>query len=95
MAFSVLKQFSEGDTTNINKYYTGKGFTATIDEDIFGTGEIVLESTGKESLPLSNENYMTNVSFTSYYNGEKYNDTCIAEINYLYEKEWLFGDINE
>ena len=37
----------------------------------------------------------TNVSFTSYYNGEKYNDTCIAEINYLYEKEWLFGDINE
>lgn len=37
----------------------------------------------------------TNVSFTSYYNGEKYNDTCIAEINYLYKKEWLFGDINE
>ena len=37
----------------------------------------------------------TNVSFTSYYNGEKYNDTCIAEINYLYGKEWLFGDINE
>lgn len=56
---------------------------------------MVLESTGKESLPLSNENYMTNVSFTSYYNGEKYNDTCIAEINYLYEKEWLFGEIDE
>ena len=44
---------------NINKYYTGQGFTATIDEKVFGTGEMVLESTGKETLPLSNENYMT------------------------------------
>ena len=23
---------------NINQYFTGKGFTATIDEDSFGTG---------------------------------------------------------
>ena len=37
----------------------------------------------------------TNVSFTSYYTGEKYNDTCIAELNYLYENNWLFGEINE
>ena len=44
---------------NINKYYTGQGFTATIDEKVFGTGEMVLESTGKETLPLSNKNYMT------------------------------------
>lgn len=27
--------------------------------DSFGAGEMVLESTGKETLPLSNENYMT------------------------------------
>ena len=38
---------------------TGKGFTATIDENVFGAGEMVLESTGKETLPLSNANYMT------------------------------------
>lgn len=37
----------------------------------------------------------TNVSFTSYYTGEKYNDTCIAELNYLYENNWLFGEIDE
>ena len=47
------------DKFNINKYYTGQGFTATIDEKVFGTGEMVLESTGKETLPLSNANYMT------------------------------------
>lgn len=44
---------------NINEYYTGQGFTATIDEKVFGTGEMVLESTGKETLPLSNKNYIT------------------------------------
>ena len=44
---------------NINQYFTGKGFTATIDENVFGAGEMVLESTGKETLPLSNANYMT------------------------------------
>ena len=47
------------DKFNINQYFTGKGFTATIDENVFGTGEMVLESTGKETLPLSNANYMT------------------------------------
>ena len=47
------------DKFNINQYFTGKGFTATIDENVFGAGEMVLESTGKETLPLSNANYMT------------------------------------
>ena len=32
----------------------------------------------------------------SIYNGTKYNDTCISEINfYTTEKGWIFGDINE
>ena len=32
----------------------------------------------------------------SIYKGAKYNDTCLAEINfYTKEKGWLFGDINE
>ena len=30
------------------------------------------------------------------YNGDKYSDTCLAEINLYTNKEyWLFGDINE
>lgn len=37
----------------------------------------------------------TNNLFTSYYRGNKYNDTCIAEINYLLDGKWLFGDIDE
>lgn len=37
----------------------------------------------------------TNVSFTANYKGLKFNDTCIAEINYLLKNKWLFGDINE
>lgn len=37
----------------------------------------------------------TIVDFTEIYHGEKYNDTCIAEINYYFENHWLFGDINE
>ena len=55
------KFFNEviSDKFNINKYYTGQGFTATIDEKVFGTGEMVLESTGKETLPLSNVKYIT------------------------------------
>ena len=37
----------------------------------------------------------TNISFTSFYKGNKYNDTCIAEINYFFDKKWFFGDIDE
>ncbi len=37
----------------------------------------------------------TNIPFTGIYEGTKYNDTCIAELNYYYEKTWLFGDIDE
>ena len=37
----------------------------------------------------------TNVSFTAIYNGSKYNDTCIAELNYLLKGKWLFGEIDE
>ena len=44
---------------NVNKYYTGQGFTATIDEGVFGTGEMVLEATGKDTLPLATDNYFT------------------------------------
>ena len=36
----------------------------------------------------------TNITFTSFYKGNKYNDTCIAEINYLLDGKWLFGDID-
>lgn len=37
----------------------------------------------------------TNINFTENYIGKKYNDTCIADINFLYNGSWLFGDINE
>ena len=37
----------------------------------------------------------TNVSFTAIYDGLKYNDTCIAELNYFHKNNWLFGDIDE
>ena len=37
----------------------------------------------------------TNIPFTAKYNGEKYNDTCLAELNFYYEGEWLFGDLDE
>ena len=37
----------------------------------------------------------TNIEFTSLYSGSKYNDSCIAEINYIYINSWLFGEINE
>ena len=37
----------------------------------------------------------TNIEFTSIYQGSKYDDSCLAEINYLYKNKWLFGDINE
>ena len=33
--------------------------------------------------------------FDGIYNGEKYNDTCIAELNLYVNKSWLFGKINE
>ena len=32
---------------------------------------------------------------TDIYKGERYNDTCIAELNFLYHNGWLFGDLNE
>jgi hypothetical protein len=32
---------------------------------------------------------------TEIYKGEKYNDTCLAELNVKTDKGWLFGDINE
>ena len=37
----------------------------------------------------------TNIPFTSFYKGNEFNDTCIAEINFMYEKKWIFGDIYE
>ena len=37
----------------------------------------------------------TNIPFTAKYNGEKYNDTCLAELNFYYEGKWLFGDVYE
>lgn len=37
----------------------------------------------------------TNINFTEIYIGEKYSDTCIADINFFYNGSWLFGDINE
>lgn len=33
--------------------------------------------------------------FDGIYKGEKYNDTCIAELNLYVNKQWLFGDIDE
>ena len=36
----------------------------------------------------------TNVNFTEIYFGEKFNDSCIADINFFYSGSWLFGDIN-
>ena len=36
----------------------------------------------------------TIVDFTEIYHGEKYNDTCIAEINYYFENHWLLGDMD-
>lgn len=33
--------------------------------------------------------------FDGIYNGEKYNDTCIAELNLYVNKSWLLGDMNE
>ena len=35
------------------------------------------------------------VIVTDIYKGEKYNDTCIAELNVKTDKGWLFGDIDE
>ena len=32
---------------------------------------------------------------TDIYKGERYNDTCIAELNFLCNNSWLFGDLNE
>lgn len=37
----------------------------------------------------------TNVFFTSVYKGSKYNDTCLAEINFFYNGEWIFSDLDE
>lgn len=35
------------------------------------------------------------LEFTDIYKGERYNDTCIAEINLRVNKKWFFGDIDE
>ncbi len=35
------------------------------------------------------------LSFTDIYKGDKYNDTCIAEVNLKVNKKWFYGDINE
>ena len=32
---------------------------------------------------------------TDIYKGEQYNNTCIAELNFLCNNSWLFGDLNE
>ena len=32
---------------------------------------------------------------TDIYKGERYNDTCIAELNFLCNNSWQFGDLNE
>lgn len=37
----------------------------------------------------------SNIIFTSFYKGKKYGDTCLAEINFLLDGEWLFSDIDE
>lgn len=35
------------------------------------------------------------LEFTDIYKGERYNDTCIAEINLRVNKKWFYGDIDE
>lgn len=38
----------------------------------------------------------TNIQFTGIYEGSKYNDTCIAELNFICSGgNYLFGEINE
>ena len=42
---------------------------------------------------LSNKFYTLKVD--SIYKGTKYNDTCLAELNFFCDDEWIFGDIDE
>jgi hypothetical protein len=41
------------------------------------------------------ENVTVEIRVADIYPGNKYNDTCLAELNILTQYGWLFGDINE
>ena len=68
-----------------------------IDKNPINIGKIEKElSTNNLDYQIINWNENPSFICSEIYKGKKYNDTCIAEINfYTSEKEWLFGDINE
>lgn len=56
---------------------------------------ILSDNIMEEQLVTFNEE-QTSVEVQDLYKGEKYNDTCIAELNVLSNKRgWLFGEIDE
>ena len=42
-----------------------------------------------------NVSFPSKINVLDIYRGEVYNNTCIAELNFLTDNGWLFGDINE
>ncbi|MCR5289067.1 MAG: hypothetical protein K6E51_03650 [Treponema sp.] len=46
---------------------------------------------GYQVFALSDTFYTVKVD--SFYKGTKYNDTCLAELNFFYNGEWLFGNV--
>ena len=76
------------------------GFKPVVVDD-----EIFVELSKKQSIlcASSNLNYQVfdlsdkfyTLKVDSFYKGTKYSDTCLTELNFFYDGEWLFGDIDE
>ena len=50
---------------------------------------------GLLSYQFMTENAELSIWVKEIYRGEKYNDTCLGELNFLTDHGWLFGEINE
>lgn len=83
-------------------FYKNNNRIKGINGDVYSNGELLFEH--KETILLEDSNlkyqifdWSPRASFTvqNVYGGEKYNDTCIAEVDYYIENiGWLFGGVN-
>lgn len=80
-----------GYAQNNSLYKSNNRIKTITDNSGLSTFELKDDCLDYQYVPWSKSYFVS----TDIYKGERYNDTCTAELNFLCNNSWLFGDLNE
>ena len=80
-----------GYAQNNSLYKSNNRIKTITDNSGLSTFELKDDCLDYQYVPWSKSYFVS----TDIYKGEQYNNTCIAELNFLCNNSWLFGDLNE